>query len=211
MRRFHHNRGGIGLLQRTKDFFFPPPVSDLAALEEFVGSEAAYLAQKTVIGYCRVKTMLDYDKLMSEPAFRDGQEACRWEAYASTLGDTLIVVEGYLRPTDPAMRPRVAAALARLYPALLDRHLPPHRTTWDDAKTAFAERFALTCQAAPAAPDLVIEGSARLIHDQVPIHPRLKREDLEVILGDLRLHMLALHAMVLKRFSIEALVAALTR
>lgn len=202
--------GGFALLQRTKDFFFPPAVSDQAALQSFVAGETAYLTQKTVIGYCRVKTMQDYEKLMTEPAFRDGQDICRWEAYASALGDVLLVAEGYLRPfVDPPLRVRVADALAGLYPAILDQNLPAHRQTWDDAKAAFMDRFAAARQADPAAPDAVIDGTARLIHEQVPIHPRLKREDLEVIQGDLRLHMLALHAAMVKRFRPAALVAAL--
>src|SRR3546814_11425554 len=84
-----------GLLQRTKAFFFPPGVASLAELEAFVTGEAAYLAQKTVFGYCRVKTVTNFEKLMTEPAFRDGVELCRWEAYAGTLGDTLVLVEGH--------------------------------------------------------------------------------------------------------------------
>lgn len=199
------------MLQRTRDFFFPPAVSDIAALDAFLTGEAAYLAQKTVIGYCRVKTMLDYDKLMTESAFRDGQDICRWEAYASALGDVLIVVEGYLRPEDPKQRARLAATLATCYDRLIDINLPPHRQDWQDVKAAFAARFAAAEQAEPAAPEKVIGGTARLIYDLVPIHERLKREDLVVIRGDLRLHMLAMHASMQKRFRRDALRAALLR
>lgn len=211
MRRFHKRWGGFTLLQRTRDFFFPPAVSDIAALDTFLSGEAAYLAQKTVIGYCRVKTMLDYDKLMTEPAFRDGQDICRWEAYASALGDVLIVVEGYLRPEDQSERMRLADALAARYDRLIDTTLPPHRQDWQDAKAAFAPRFAAARQTDPQAPDKVIGGTARLIYDLVPIHERLKREDLVVIRGDLRLHMLAAHAAMLKRFRRDTLRAALLK
>lgn len=197
------------MLQRTKDFFFPPPVSDPVGLEEFVAGEAAYLTQKTVIGYCRVKTMQDYDKLMTEPAFRDGQELCRWESYALALGDVLILLEGMLRPADPAQRQRQADALAAFYPRLIDRSLPSHRQDWTDAKAAFAARFALARMAEPAAPNAVVVDTAKLIFEMVPVHPRLKREDREVILGDLRLHMVALHAVMQKRLRRETLTAAL--
>lgn len=198
------------MLQRTRDFFFPPAVSDLPALDDFLAGEAAYLAQKTVIGYCRVKTMLDYEKLMTEPGFRDVQDICRWEAYASALGDVLIVAEGYLRPDEPAARSRLADRLAASYDRLIDRDLPAHRQDWSDAKAAFAVRFAAARQlATPEAPDAVITGTARLIYENVPIHDRLKREDFVVIRGDLRLHMLAMQAAMLKRFRRAVLQAAL--
>jgi hypothetical protein len=198
------------LLQRTKEFFFPPAVSDRTTLEAFIGGEASYVTQKTVVGYCRVKAMQDYEKLLTEAEFRDGQDICRWEGYALALGDVVILVEGYLRPGDPQTRTTVADALAAMYPAILDSHIPVHRQTWDDAKAAFAARFALACQSEPVRPDHVVEPTARLIHDLVPIHKRLKREDREVILGDLRLHMVAVHAAMQKRFRPAALVAALS-
>ena len=52
------HKGGI-LLHRIKEFFFPPTVSSRDELIRFIAGESAYLAQKTVFGYCRVKTMLD--------------------------------------------------------------------------------------------------------------------------------------------------------
>ena len=86
-----------GLLRRTIEFFFPPAVSTLQELHDFITGEASYLAQKTVVGYCRVKTMLDFDKLLTEPAFREGYDITRWEGYAGALGDSLILLEGLLR------------------------------------------------------------------------------------------------------------------
>ncbi|MFC3674074.1 hypothetical protein [Ferrovibrio xuzhouensis] len=198
-----------GLLQRTKAFFFPPGVASLAELEAFVTGEAAYLAQKTVFGYCRVKTVTNFEKLMTEPAFRDGVELCRWEAYAGTLGDTLVLVEGYLRPDDPALREALADRIAGLYPFWLNGHVPPHRTDWTDRLEAFAARFRAARIAPPVSPDAAVQETAVLIHTTVPLHDRLKRNDREVILGDLRLHALAMHSQMLKRFDRAALTAAL--
>lgn len=199
------------MLHRVKEFFFPPSVSTQAELRAFIAGEAAYLAQKTVIGYCRVKTMLDYEKLMTEAPFRDGQEISRWEAYASTLGDVAIMVEGWLRPNDAGSRRLVADAIAALYRAILTETVPAHRQDWVDSLEAFATRFGQAREAAPEPPEKIVTGSAALIHDVVPIADRLKRNDREVILGDLRLHILAAHASMLKRFRRDALIAALTR
>lgn len=198
-----------GLLQRTRNFFFPPRVTTLAELQDFVTGEAAYLAQKTVFGYCRVKTLTDYDKLMTEPAFRDGVELCRWEAYAGTLGDTLILAEGVLRSADPEQRIRIADRIANFYAAWLNSHVPPHRSDWADRIAEFAARFAAARAGAPLPPDIIVQDTAAIIHTTVPLHDRLKRNDHEVILGDLRLHALALHSQMLRRFDRPALVTAL--
>lgn len=199
------------MLHRIKEFFFPPSVSTRAELQAFIAGEAAYLAQKTVVGYCRVKTMQDYEKLLTEAPFRDGQEMCRWEAYANTLGDTVIMVEQWLRPEDAEARRKVADSLAGLYVTILTEAVPAHRESWADSIEAFAARFAEARHAAPIAPEKLVSGSAAVIHTLVPIADRLKRNDREVILGDLRLHILAAHASMLKRFRRDALVAELTR
>lgn len=201
--------GGV-LLHRIKEFFFPPTVSTREELRAFVAGEAAYLAQKTVVGYCRVKTMLDYEKLLTEPAFRDQQELSRWEGYASTLGDMLIMVEAWLRPAETGTQGRLADSLAALYATILTEHVPAHRQDWTDSIEAFSARFALARTVEPLPPEQIVTGSAKLIHDLVPIADRLKRNDLEIIRGDLRLHMLAAHASMLKRFRRDELVAALT-
>lgn len=197
------------MLRRTLEFFFPPAVASRAELSAFATGEASYLAQKTVIGYCRVKTLYDYDKLLTEPAFRDALEVCRWEAYAAALGDILVLIEGWLRPSDPAARRALADAIAALYPALLDESHPSHRSDWRDRHEAFASRFAQARQAEPAQPYHVVEETAKLIHELVPIHDRLKRNDREVIVGDLRLHILAMHSAMQKRFRRDTLVKAL--
>ncbi|PJI43571.1 hypothetical protein [Ferrovibrio sp.] len=197
------------MLHRIKEFFFPPAVSTRAELQAFMTGEAAYLAQKTVIGYCRVKTMLDYEKLLTEAPFHDGHEICRWEAYASTLGDIIIMTESWLRPETPDARRRLADSLAGLYPLILNESVPVHRQNWADAIAAFNARYAQTHLEAALPPELIVTGSAALIHELVPIADRLKRNDREVILGDLRLHILAAHASMLKRFDRDALVTAL--
>ncbi|WP_430398131.1 hypothetical protein [Ferrovibrio sp.] len=201
-----------GLLQRSIEFFFPPKVADAAALRRFIAGEAAYLAQKSVIGYCRVKTLLAFEKLMKEKIFAELIEICRWEAFSMTLADTLIVAEGCLRPADPAARQAVAAHLAQLYGDILHEHVPGHRAEgWADRIEAFQARFTLSCQVEPQPPEQVIQSTAALILELAPIHTKLKRNDLEVIAGDLGFNMVALRTSMGKRFRPDDLVAALTR
>lgn len=200
------------LLRRSIEFFFPPKVADAAELRQFVAGEAAYLAQKSVIGYCRVKTLLAFEKLMKEKTFTELMEICRWEAFSMTLADTLIVTEGCLRPADAAARQAVSAHLARLYGEILNEHVPGHRTEgWNDRIEAFQARFALSCQVDPLPPEHVIRSTAALILELAPIHIKLKRNDLEVIAGDLGFNMVALRTSMGKRFRSQDLIADLSR
>ncbi len=201
-----------GLLQRSIDFFFPPKVADIAALRQFVAGEAAYLAQKSVIGYCRVKTLLAFEKLMKEKIFTELLEICRWEAFSLTLADTLIVAEGCLRPADAGARQALVTHLTQLYGDILNEHRPPHRPEgWADRIAAFQARLALSAQIEPLPPEQVIKDTAALILELAPIHTKLKRNDLEVIAGDLGFNMVALRTSMGKRFRADDLLAAITR
>lgn len=199
-----------GWLRRLQLFFFPQPVASAAEFRQFVAGEAAYLAQKTVIGYCRVKTLLAFEKLMKEAIFVELMHICRWETYSLTLADTLILAEGCLRPEDSAAQARLRAALQRLYGEILAEKLPVHRPEgWGDRLEQFERRLALAGIAAPVPPEHLIRDTAALVLELAPIHTKLKRNDLEVVLGDLGFHIVALHGSMRKRFRPASLLAEL--
>lgn len=200
-----------GLLQRTKEFFFPPSVETREQLLAFLNGEASYLAQKTVMGYCRVKTLLAYEKLLTEAAFRDGLEHCRWETFSLTLGDAIVLAENTLRNEAGSRRPEVIEGLARLYPEIIAQHHAPHRPEgWADRCDEFARRFALSSMSVARPPADICKETAKVVLDLVPLHIDLKKRDLEIIAGDLGLHMLALSDSMGRRFRQAALIAALT-
>ncbi len=200
-----------GWLSRGWSFFFPPVVNDGPALRDFISGEASYLAQKTVTGFARVKTLLAYEKLMTEAAFRDGIEVCRWEAFAQTLADCTIMAETVLRPGDAAQAKAVADGLQRLYAEILKSHVPVHRHDrgWSDRIDQFNARFAESRAGAPPHPAVICKDTAASIMELMPLHKRLIRNDLEVIAGDLGFHMVALHDSMAKRLRLEPLRAAL--
>jgi len=200
-----------GWLSRGWAFFFPPTVHDAEALRDFLSGEASYLAQKTVMGFARVKTMLAFEKLMTEAAFRDGLEVCRWEAFAQTLADCIIMAEGALRPAGPAEADKVADGLRRLYADILNEHVPAHRLEngWADRIAQFDARFATHRLAAAQHPAELSKHTAASIMELMPLAKRLIRNDLEVIAGDLGFHMVALRDSMTKRLRPEPLRALL--
>ena len=105
-----------------------PPVASLDELAEFLAAQTAYVAQRTVLEYCRARTGLNWDKLFREQAFIDSLEVCRWEAYAEVLAEVADLDLILLRRESPAdsqaYLPGVAAAAGA---ALLRHPVPDHR------------------------------------------------------------------------------------
>lgn len=202
---------GRSLLQRGWAFFFPPRIATAAELQHFIGGEASYVTHKAVMGYCRVKTMLHFEKLMKDPNFVEGIEICRWETFALTLSDLTVLNEGFLRPADAAQRAQVANWLTQLYPRILNQHVPPHRADrgWADHIEAFDRRFALASMSSPKPPRELCAATAATMLDLAPIMTRQKRNDLEVVAGDMSFHLVAIHDAMRRRFDLPALQAAL--
>ncbi|MBX3454208.1 hypothetical protein [Ferrovibrio sp.] len=198
-----------GWLSRGWEFFFPPVIGDGPGFRDFLAGEASYLAQKTVTGFARVKTLLAFEKLMKEDAFRQGMDICRWEAFAQTLADCTIMAEGVLRPADAAQAAKVADGLRRLYADILNEHVPVHRQQegWADRLEQFNTRFAQSRMAAPLHPAVICKDTAASIMEYMPLHNRLIRNDLEVIAGDLGFHIVALRDGMAKRLQPEPLRA----
>lgn len=199
----------INLLGRWRTALVPPPLTCRAEFKQFVKGEAAYLAQKSVIGYCRVKTMYDFDKLMQEPAFRDGLDAARWRAFALTLGDVLVLAEQILRPGEEGARLRLADRLVEIYHEALNEEAAESGAVLSaDENAGFASRMH-RMRIGKCAPQHISHETARVIHEAVPIHPDLKRLDLEIIDNDLSFQLVALSSTMRRRMVKAQLLAAL--
>ncbi len=201
---------------RIKDLWRPPALETAESLREFIATRAALVAQKSAVDYCRGKTGLFSHALFEEKEFQDALIVCRWESFAATLGDILILTEGFLRTAGPRIkqdqRQRVDAALAGFYPAILASYpLPTHRTDkgWKDAEAEFAIRFAAACAAPPGAPAQVALHSAARLFETLPIHTNMRQFDEEIVHGAVRFRMVAVHQDLGRRANPEKLVAAL--
>jgi hypothetical protein len=193
-----------------------PPIDTFESLRDFVSTRAALVAQKVAVDYCRGKTGLFSHALFTEKEFQDALAVCRWESFAATLGDILILTEGLLRTAGPRtgqdQHDRADAALARLYPAILASYpVPGHRATkgWSDAEAAFAIRFAAARAASPGAPVDIADHSARRLFETLPIHANMRELDEEVVFGAVRFRLTAVHQELSRRAHPEKLVAAL--
>lgn len=179
-----------GLWRRT------PVVSDREGLRAFLAGEAAFLAQKTTVEYCRARAGLLWQKLFSEQGFRDALDVCRWGAMAAVLADQVVVAEGLLRAHVRGHEPALGGALAALYEDILRGYAevpPEQRAGWDDLIADLPARIARTQLGPPHAPDQIARTSGNRVYELLPIHKSLRGHDREMMVNAIRFGMVAFH------------------
>ena len=187
-----------------------PPVRAGQELADFLAAQTAYVAQRSVIEYCRARTGLNWEKLYLERSFLDRLEVCRWEAYAIVLAEVAELALIRLR-RDGAADPEahlpglVAAAQA----ALLRHPVPVHRTGWTDAAGAIERHLARALLAPPRPVHLVGVASADAIFDLLPIHADLRPEDREMFQNTVRFAICGAFDAMTRCFDVPALEASL--
>jgi hypothetical protein len=188
-----------------------PPVATLDELADFLAAQTAYVAQRTVLEYCRARTGLNWDKLFREQRFIDSLEVCRWEAYVEVLAEVAELALIQLRrqsTADPqAYLPGVVAAAVA---ALLRHPVPGHRTSWDSASAHVAHHLAQSLLAGPRAVHLAGFGAADAIFARLPIHPHLRREDRDMFRNSMRFALCRVFEEMTRRLDVAALAQALS-
>ena len=210
-----HAARAIGL--KLRGLWRDPPIETPESLRDFIATRAALVAQKVAVDYCRGKTGLFSHALFEEKEFQDALTVCRWESFAATLADIIVLVEGLLRPEAASAggadtSGRVGKALARLYSEILASYpVPIHRTAkgWSDAEATFAIRFAAAAAAPPRAPVDIAEHSARRLFETLPIHTNMREFDEEIVFGAVRFRLVGVHQELIRRARPAELAAAL--
>jgi hypothetical protein len=179
-------------------------------LADFVAAQTAYVAQRSVIEYCRARTGLNWEKLSLEPAFLDRLEVCRWEAYAIVLAEVAELAMIRLRRDGAAVPQAYLPGLVAVAQAALLRHpVPSHRTDWGDAAAAIERHLARAALAVPRPVHLVGIGSADAIFDLLPIHADLRPQDREMFRNSVRFAICGAYDAMSRCFQGPALEAAL--
>jgi hypothetical protein len=190
------------------------PVPSVAAaheLADFLAAQTAYVAQRSVLEYCRARAGLNWDKLFEERLFLESFELCRWEAYAIVLAEVAELALIRLRrdgAADPASCLPGLVAAAR--GALLRHPVPGHRTSWADAAFAIDQHLARAVLAAPRPVHLLGFQSADAVYDLLPIHADLRPEDREMFQNSVRFAICRVFDATAREFNVAALEAALS-
>jgi hypothetical protein len=188
-----------------------PAIETVQALGGFLDERAAFLAQKSVIGYCHAKTSLPLSELIIEKQFADAFEFARLEAYVAILADLIVITEGYLRPAASGRLELLADRLSDLHAELLAAHAaPPHRPQgWADDVAAARRRLAEAQCSAPRSLAEVAKTSAERVFATLPIHERLREPDKPAVIASVRFMMVGLASEFEKRLDRSALIADL--
>jgi hypothetical protein len=189
---------GVGALQHAfamvRDWFRGEQIEDGAALLAFVDRNAALVAQKCAIDYCRGKAGTFSQTLFREKPFIEALTRCRWESYAAVLSDIVLIAEMRLIEAARAIGRQEALkpALLALYREALHAYpIPVHRPQgWDDAIAEFERRQA-AFDAPTARVDVLAQRSARAMFEALPIHTNMRKFDEEIVFGAVRFHFVA--------------------
>lgn len=189
----------------------PPPITDAHALRLYAKENAAFIAQKSSIDYCRVKAGTFSYQLFAEKDFMDALTRCRWEGFALVLADILLVFEAFLRPPSDREARTIAARLMPWYADILATEpVPRHRPEgWGEAVGRFEARFAAAVANAPGRPADIARVSGRALYAVLPIHTNHRRLDEDMVVAGVQFRMVSLWQAMERRIDRDAVRAEL--
>lgn len=201
----------MGLL----DSFLPglfssaPPITTAAGLADFMDSRAAFLSQKCVVEFCRVRAGVHWEKLFGEAEFQEELRQARWKSYPPAFAMIAEMVEGVLRPAAGLRQRALPAALEAVAREIFERYPVPEKapeTFWNDALDLVRERLAATQDGAPRPVREVPKPMARAIFNALPLHKDVLTNDYDYIFNNLRMNLLRIHDDFLEGVKLEPTV-----
>ena len=160
------------MLSFLKAFLPTPKVRSLAALQQLLDSEAAFLAQRSVIDFARNELGSLSAQAFDDPRFLAKLAVCRWEGFALTLADMIVLTHAHLLEAG-VPRERLDARLGDLYRTILMGHPPPdHRAQGWDAEIAALRTRLAGRPAGPANPQADATATGSKVFDTLPFPPR---------------------------------------
>jgi hypothetical protein len=177
----------------------------------FLGRQAAFVAQKTVIDYCRVKSGRHEKRMFDDPDFQLALRHCRWQVWLASMADVCLMAEAWLRPHAEGRTEALAEAIVALHAAALGRETPPEEEAADVAQSlrAFPVQLAARQLEAPAAPDRVPLLAEAPLFATLPIHADQRVGEAPAIRGALRFHIVSTQQEMERRFDPAGLAAAM--
>ncbi len=187
-------------------------VADRSSLADFMDSRAAFLCQKCIVEFCRVRAGVYWSKLFAEAEFQEAMRKSRWESYPPAFAMVAEMVEGAVRPHAGMRQRQLPAALETVAAEVFARYPVPEgapETFWDDALVLVRERLQATQAGPPRPVKDMTKPSARMIYDALPLHKNIVTHDFDYIRNNLRMNLLRFHEDFLAAARFEPLVASL--
>jgi len=173
----------------------------------FLDRQAAFVAQKTVLDYCRVKAGLHERKMFADPDFQAALSHCRWQSWAGAVQDVTALAEAWLRPHVPGREAALAEALAQLAGQVIDAVAAPAeaREALEAARAALPRHLATLQDAPPHSADRLPLLTEAPLLATLPIHPDQRIGETPAIRGALRFHIVTTQQEMERAFDASAL------
>jgi hypothetical protein len=160
------------MLSFLKAFLPAPKVRSVVALQQLLDREAAHLAQKSVIDFARNELGSLSAQAFDDRRFLDKLAVCRWEGFAATLADMVVLTHAQLLEGG-VLRQVLDARLGDLYAAILTGHpRPDHRAQGWDAEIAALRKRLADRPAGPANPQAYAAATGAMVFNTLPFPPR---------------------------------------
>lgn len=200
----------MGLLETWLPGLFarPRPIASRDDLADFMDTRAAFLAQKCVVEFCRVRAGANWEKLFKEEPFQQELYRARWKSFPPALAMIAEMIEGVLRPAAGLRQRHLPEALERVAADVFARYPTPDGappTFWPDALGLAKARLAATQGGAPRPVREVPKPTARMIFDALPLHKDVVTNDYDYIFNNLRMNLLRIHDDFLAVADLDAL------
>ena len=164
------------------------PIDDMAGVERFVATRAAFVAQKTLYGYLKTRIGTRYPRIFDDEPFVQSINIAKYHVFAACLSDLAIytaatALEDQAVP-DASRRELAKRCAERGFDDNSDD--VPIEFSADEAMQAFAARLGMTDWAGAARHrDNFTESPAALLR-WAPIADHLKEEDAEIVRNSIR-------------------------
>ena len=199
--------GSFPLIDAVRRLLRPTRSSEPADFEVFIRRQGAFVAQKTVLDYCRVKLGRSEKAYFENQDFVAALRHCRWQVYLGAMADVTALAEAWLRPHVADQRSLLAEGLSLLHATILSSENPPSEESpsLTAAIAALPGHLAGLQLAAPfGAHKLPLQAEAPLLAT-LPIHPEQRIGEAPAIRGALRFHIVSTQQEMERNFDAKPL------
>ncbi|MCA3322133.1 MAG: hypothetical protein INF75_14305 [Roseomonas sp.] len=178
---------------------------------DFLHRQGAFVAQKTVLDYCRVKIGRNEKAFFGNADFQAALNHCRWQVFLAAQSDVVALAEAWLRPFCPGREAFLLEQLVALHADFMAQEAPPaeEQEAFAASLTALPGHLAGLQLAAPHdARTLPLLAEAPLFAT-LPIHPDQRKGEGPAIRGALRFHMVSCQQEMERAFDPAGLSARL--
>ena len=173
-----------------------PRLASSADLGVFLDRQAAFLSQKCITEFCRVRSGVFWAKLFSETAFQEALTRATWMGYTPALAMVAELAEGMLQREAQGRETDLRSAIERCALSVRAAHTLPQLVdpaAWAAQDGLVRDRLAAAALAPPRPVRLVPEPMARLIFAALPLHVEIVAKDYDYIFNNLRMNLVRAH------------------